>query len=78
MAWRCEVKTRGGWLVVDEERGEVGKRLVSRSRYERLLLRAQPYLRLREYRITQFHAPKIRTLFTMSFDIPKPPTGDAR
>lgn len=67
MAFRCEVKTlHGKWLVVDEERGHVGERMPSRARYERLLLRAMPYLRLREYRITEFDAPKIRTLFTMS------------
>jgi len=67
MAFRCEVKTlRGTWIMMDEERGTVGRRLPSRAQYERSVLRAFPILRLREYRIVEFEAPKVRVLFTMS------------
>jgi hypothetical protein len=62
MAWRTEVKTlRGQWIVFDEERGTVGRRMLSRRRYEQLLVKAHPILLRREYRITQFDAPKSRS-----------------
>lgn len=76
MAWRCEVRTlRGEWLVLDEEKGTVGQRLPSRRQYERGVLRMYPILRRREYRITQFDAPKSRTLFTMTIPLPNTPAA---
>lgn len=63
MAWRLEVRTARGWTVLAEERGTVGERMPTRAQVGRAWRKAYPVIQTREYRITRFAAPKVRTLF---------------
>lgn len=65
MAWRLEVKTRSGWVVMDEERGTDGQKMPTRTQYETQMRNFYPILMHREYRITKFDSPKVQTLFTL-------------